>query len=146
MLGKASASITVLALVLPAACASDPVPPSTSDVLQLDACRPRSTDSFDLGDLSVDGDELRIHVATGGGCASHTFSACWDRTATKSDPPQTNVALFHDGHGDTCDALLTHDLRVDVSPIRAMYRPPVVLHVTGATAQIAGTTNSATLR
>ena len=135
MVAKTSALIIVLA----AACAA------CGDVLPLEECSARSNDAFSLGDLAIAHDELRVHVTTAGGCASHSFSACWDGTATKSDPPQVSISLFHDADGDTCDGLLTFDLRVDVSRVRANYRPPVVLHVSGATSQIAGTTNSVTL-
>ena len=144
MIARAAALILLAGLVV-TACATDGHPRS-SDVLQLENCRERASDSFHLGNLAIQDDELTIHIATGGGCTEHSFAICWDHAVFDSNPPQTSLRLFHDAHGDSCDAFLTLDVRVDVSPIRATYGPPMVLHVTGAVAQLAGTTNSALLQ
>lgn len=125
------------------ACASEPTaswqPPS--DTLAIASCsRTPSTDAYTLGQVSFDGGDLVARVATGGGCRTHRFAACWDGSVEDSQPPQVNVQLVHDAGGDTCDALLTYDLRIDVARLRDLR--PVVVHVTGAAAQMTGTTGS----
>jgi hypothetical protein len=134
-----------LILVLGAACATEPASSGASRVLQLETCSGRATDPFVLGSLTIEDDELQIQIATGGGCASHSFAICWDGAVLDSEPPQANLALSHDSHGDTCDAFLMHDVRVDVAQIRAELSSPIVLHVTGAVGQLDGTSNSVTL-
>lgn len=119
------------------ACTSDHET-TTPDPLQIGTCTGQKTDAYYLGDLAIQGDELLVHVETGGGCASHRFSMCWDGAVLDSNPPQVNLVLSHDAHGDTCDALLFHDLRVDLTRIRASVEPPVTLHVSGAATEWSG--------
>lgn len=135
---------SALLLTLLASCASDPPPNDPDAALRLESCRGEKTDAFASGDLHVIGDEIHVQVQTGGGCAPHTFSACWNGAVLDSNPPQAALELSHHAHGDTCDALLTHDVRIDLAPLRARNELPIVLHITGGSSQIAGTTNSVT--
>lgn len=129
-------------MICASACASDHEASSSDSPLIGTCSEPMASDSYDLGNLSIDGDQLLVHVTTGGGCSRHSFAMCWDGAVNDTYPPTVDLALSHDAHGDTCDALLEHDLRFDLTPIIEAVHPPVALHVTGASTQLAGTSNT----
>lgn len=78
-----------------------------------------------------DGDLLVVTVSHGGGCAEHTYQACWNGAIAKSLPPQATIELRHDGHGDTCEAELSETLEIDISALREKTGGSVVVHVGG---------------
>ena len=55
---------------------------------------------------------LEVLVRYGGGCARHEFALHWRRQGDT-----TELWLYHDANGDLCEALLTEQLRVFVSPV-----------------------------
>jgi len=140
-----------LMLLLAASCATDPPasdPPAgtTSNTLAIGTCTTRSaTDPFSLGNVALDGHDLLVHVTTGGGCADHSFAICWDGTVADTYPGTVDLRLSQDAHGDSCDALLIRDLRVDLTPVLAAFHAPLRVNVLGATAQITGSTGSVTV-
>lgn len=115
--------LLVSALVALAGC-SNPAGPSLSEaddlVLQL-------LDDFDWENLPndaatitaarVEGQTLLLTVQFGGGCGRHRLALVAGTAIAESYPPFSSFRLAHDGGGDPCDALLTRDLRVDLSPI-----------------------------
>jgi hypothetical protein len=105
----------------------------------------KAGDAYTLGNVALDGSDLLVHVLTGGGCASHTFAVCWDGTVLDSYPGTVILGLSHDAHGDGCDALLSRDLRIDITSVLENTGRPVRLSVSGATTHLEGTTNSVTL-
>jgi hypothetical protein len=131
--------------VMSSACATEG-PATSSDALPIEACQVgRTSDSFDLGQPSVQTGMLVIPVVVGGGCATHSFAICWNGSVLDSQPGQVDLALSHDAHGDHCDAALSRTLQVDLAPVLAVAHPPLIIKVTGATAQIAGTSSQATI-
>jgi hypothetical protein len=138
-------SAAALVVLLGSGCAGDREL-TTSDVLPIGSCRATpATDAYSLGEVSLDGELLVAELTSSGGCAAHTFAACWDGEVAKSDPPQVFVTLSHDAHGDPCDALLNHEVRIDLARIRADVPTPVIIHIVGATSQLAGTSNTVKL-
>jgi hypothetical protein len=137
--------LVVLVAVVGGACASEPTTPwkSPSETLSITRCTGATAgDPYSLGQVSLDGNDLIAHVTTGGGCRSHRFATCWNGRVFDSQPPQVGVELSHDAGGDTCDALLSYDLRIDLTGLVDEVRPPVIVRVVGAQAQIAGTTDT----
>src|ERR1700750_257814 len=94
------------------ACAHQVNDSDTGTLLVQQCAAAPATDRFFLGDVASEGDEVLVHVETSGGCARHTFSACWDGQVLDSLPPIVVISMSHDAHGDTCDALLAFDLRL----------------------------------
>jgi hypothetical protein len=131
---------TLLSLIaiLTGGCASEPV---SSDTLSVQRCQPARSDPYALGDVSIGGAELIADVQTGGGCAEHSFAVCWDGTIVNGSPPTINLALSHDAHGDTCQAVLSHDLRVKLAPTFDAVARPFRINFVGAV-QVAGTSGS----
>jgi hypothetical protein len=127
------------------ACAAEPAanewqaPPA----LKLATCGQTSvSDRFVLAQVATDGTDVLVPVSVGGGCRAHRFAACWDGSVLDRDPGAVNIVVSHDAGGDTCDALLEFDLRVDLAPVLAKYAVPLDIIVSGAESQYAGTTNS----
>jgi hypothetical protein len=132
------ANLLSLIVVLAGGCASETV---SSDALSVQRCQTGSSDPYALGNISVGGAELIADVQTGGGCAEHSFAVCWDGTIVDRSPPTVNLSLSHDAHGDTCHAVLSHDLRVELSPTFDGIARPFRIDFTGAT-RVAGTSGS----
>jgi hypothetical protein len=79
---------------------------------------------------------LRVKVEHGGGCAQHTYTACWDGAVLDSQPPQVELRLHHDAHGDACDAYLSRDILIDTSSLpfeigQARLGDDGTIHLTG---------------
>ncbi|PSQ98542.1 MAG: hypothetical protein BRD48_06860 [Bacteroidetes bacterium QS_9_68_14] len=66
-------------------------------------------------------DTLTLRVQYGGGCEDHEFQLVADDAFMESNPVQAGVQLFHDGNGDTCEALLTETVRFNLEPLREQY-------------------------
>lgn len=79
-------------------------------------------DRFEIVKAGFEGDQLVVQVRYSGGCQRHDFRVLWNGAIRKSDPPQADFLLTHDGHGDPCEALLTETLRIDMLDL-----PPLVL-------------------
>lgn len=65
----------------------------------------------------VEGQVLFLQVQFGGGCGKHRLALVTSSAIAESNPPYSQFRLAHDGGGDPCDALITRELRVDLSPI-----------------------------
>jgi hypothetical protein len=68
------------------------------------------------------GYELQAHYARldlqfGGGCEEHDFAVWWTGIAAPSNPPVIPLELQHYDHGDTCDALLSRSIWIDLTEI-----------------------------
>jgi hypothetical protein len=80
-------------------------------------CRGAPADPVHLASPTVEGALLRVKVEYGGGCEPHVFAACWDGLIRETAPPRTTLSVHHDGNGDACDALISHDVLIDVSEL-----------------------------
>lgn len=70
----------------------------------------------------VDGDSIDLRVRYGGGCVEHDFRLLAGRAIMESEPPQADIRLSHDAHGDLCRALITRDLRFDLVPLKTYFQ------------------------
>lgn len=95
------------------------------------ACRGAPDDPLNLTAMTVEGETLRVGVQYGGGCAAHAFAACWDGTVLDTAPPRLRLVVHHDGNGDACDALLSHDVLIDVSELGFAFDSAAVIDPAG---------------
>ncbi|HMV70496.1 MAG TPA: hypothetical protein PKA64_26885, partial [Myxococcota bacterium] len=77
--------------------------------------------SFAPQAIEVEGDTIWVSVGYSGGCAQHDFVLQWDGQFSLSIPPAVELSLWHDGHGDMCQAFIMERRRFDLSDIRAAY-------------------------
>ena len=128
--------ISLLGVEPPAAISSDTIP-EEDYVLKIEVMEPWRTGAINLFDadsyssystrqmgalrsatMSVNDDSLVVPVQYAGGCGEHDFylvGACPSDTAS---PAPLSVYIIHDGHGDTCEALISETLKFDLSPLR----------------------------
>ena len=69
---------------------------------------------------SISGDTLHLALSYAGGCGDHEFGLAASSSLTQSDPPQVTVILRHDGHNDTCRALVRHSITADLRNLQAL--------------------------
>jgi hypothetical protein len=82
-------------------------------------------DDFKINEIYINADLLTLNVSYGGGCKEHTFQLYATRGIYKSNPPQADVFLSHNGHGDFCEAYISENIKFDLSPMHA----PVYLRI-----------------
>jgi hypothetical protein len=72
---------------------------------------------------STDSGILQVSVSYGGGCESHAFELCWpSREFSEEVPVSAQLELLHTGPLDSCEAWVTEDLELDVTPMAEAYR------------------------
>lgn len=81
-----------------------------------DPCPP-GTDPFEVVSHEVRGQFVRLDIQYSGGCAEHDFAVWWTGIASGSCPGGVPLELQHYASGDTCDALVTESIWVDLSPV-----------------------------
>lgn len=79
---------------------------------------PIQTDPFDLIEAVIEGDQLRVLVEYGGGCATHDFRLVESAPMVRSMPPKRLLTLEHNGHDDNCRALIQEERTFDLTPYR----------------------------
>jgi hypothetical protein len=77
-----------------------------------------ATDRVTIETARIERDTLYLRVTHGGGCARHEYALVAWNGWMESNPVQLGAFLAHDRNGDSCDALLTADLRFDLVPAR----------------------------
>ena len=74
-----------------------------------------SGDPFTIRDFQIRGDSAFLTVSYSGGCKKHTFEIIWSEVYKYSNPPQTDLIIVHDAHGDACEAYITETLSFDLT-------------------------------
>lgn len=87
-------------------------------------------DPFNISATKIEGDILTIIVSYSGGCEDHVFDLYTNKKYMKSMPPQLNLILEHDGNGDACRAMISQDLKFDISEIKTAMSPNLRLNIT----------------
>ena len=75
------------------------------------------TAEFEVVGHQLEGALLRLDVRYSGGCEEHSFHVCWGGILSPSDPPQIPIEVNHYNNGDSCEALITESLYIDLSEI-----------------------------
>ena len=94
-------------------------------------------DDFELGDVEIEDDVLKIEVSYSGGAEEHEFGLYWNGVMLRSYPGQIHVHLKHDANGDAAEAYLTETIEFDLTTLNQ----PVISHIHGP-----GEDNSATVQ
>ena len=66
-------------------------------------------DNYRVTRVARAGGAVSVTVSMGGGCAEHSFEAHY-----RVDGAAVTLWLRHDGHHDTCEALLTRDVLIEL--------------------------------
>lgn len=79
----------------------------------LDAISDRSSvnsDPFELKEVVISEDSVKITVSYSGGCRKHIFEIIWNETLSNTTPPGTAMIIIHNANGDMCEAYITETL------------------------------------
>lgn len=72
------------------------------------------TDSLTVEKISMDKNTLQLVVSYWGGCKSHQFALYGFAYFLKSNPPQVEIRLSHNGNSDPCKSLITQELNFNL--------------------------------
>lgn len=81
-----------------------------------------SEEPASIQEASIQGDKLSLKVSYSGGGEKHDFTLFASEGFLESSPVQAELFLFHDAHGDSCEALITEELLFDLSPLKKLYK------------------------
>jgi hypothetical protein len=120
----------LLALLVPGCERFDPSVPSLQDdttwtsIVMVDdlSSAGLATDNASIKSVSLAADLLTIVAQYGGGCREHEFRLFGSTRFLESNPPQADIVLSHNAHGDACKALITDSLRFSLATLREFYR------------------------
>jgi hypothetical protein len=76
--------------------------------------------SFTVTDHTLDGDVLTLDVEYAGGCADHEFDVWWGGALAPSIPPVLPLEVQHYSNGDSCEAIVTDTIAIDLSSLAAV--------------------------
>jgi hypothetical protein len=76
-----------------------------------------TSDPFELKDIVITGDSVKITVAYSGGCRKHSFEIIWNETISSTVPPQTGIIIIHNANQDMCEAYITETLAFCISDL-----------------------------
>jgi hypothetical protein len=79
-------------------------------------------DPLTITSVAIDGDTLSMTVSYGGGCRRHALQPIAETVWMESWPVQVAARIAHNADGDLCRALVTRFLKIDLSPLRDLYR------------------------
>jgi hypothetical protein len=75
------------------------------------------TDAAKITAISLEKNMLTIQVVYQGGCQEHSFELHAWTGFLMSDPPQGELYLSHDSHGDSCTETAEELLAFDLTPL-----------------------------
>jgi len=88
------------------------------------------SDSFDIVSSKFVEDTLQLEVSYGGGCEDHVFAAFWAPVFLEEAPESTEILITHDANRDSCEAIISQNVTIDLMPIRKMRQTDGALNET----------------
>lgn len=87
------------------------------------------SDMFAIDAAKVVGDELVLDVGYSGGCQTHEFTLCFAGIVLDTD--FLLVRVHHDAMGDACEAFITEQRVLDLTPLQQFAASPVQFELDG---------------
>ncbi len=72
-------------------------------------------DPFQILEAKIEGNMMILKVQYGGGCRQHTFDIVGSNIVALSEPGIRQIAIYHQGDGDLCKAMIVEDLKFDIT-------------------------------
>jgi hypothetical protein len=73
---------------------------------------------YKIKNAMFNADTLNIELSYKGGCKEHEFCLVAWNYFLESNPPQAYLFLSHDSDNDFCEANITSELSIDMSPLK----------------------------
>ncbi len=80
------------------------------------------SDAFQIQDAAVEGQNLQIRLSYGGGCRTHDVKVIAWGGWLESDPVQVRLFVSHEDFDDPCDAWVTRDFTIGLTPLKLAYQ------------------------
>ena len=75
-------------------------------------------DRYNLNDIKVVGDIVKINISYSGGCRDHEFKLIAQNYFGESDSPKAELVLSHNSNLDPCEAFLTEEHSFNLLPLK----------------------------
>jgi len=72
---------------------------------------------YSINNVKRVGDFLQINLSYSGGCKIHDFEIIWDGIVYTDEPCHMNLLLIHNANNDTCEALITETIVVNLEEL-----------------------------
>ncbi|MEJ2616005.1 MAG: NigD-like C-terminal domain-containing protein [Ignavibacteriaceae bacterium] len=70
----------------------------------------------------VSGDYLILKVQYSGGCKEHEIKVYTTGAILKTNPPQAELFISHNADNDSCEALITKELKINLIELKIFYK------------------------
>lgn len=74
-------------------------------------------DILTINNGTREGDILQLSVSYSGGCMQHSFEIIWDGLVYTDNPCYMNLLIIHRGNNDTCEALISETIIVNLKEL-----------------------------
>ena len=79
-------------------------------------------DPFEISRSKISRDTLHLTFSYSGGCEDHEFVIFCSGKFTADAPFSTDILISHDAHNDTCEAMISEEVIIDIAPIKNVFR------------------------
>jgi hypothetical protein len=93
-------------------------------------------DPYSIEVAAIEDDTFRLRVSYTGGCEQHSFQLVASESFSRTGSIEVGLLLSHNAKGDPCKALITQELRFDLSPLKRecqrtarTRKGPILLHL-----------------
>lgn len=91
----------------------------------------RNGEAYSINNVKRVGDFLQINLSYSGGCKIHDFEIIWDGIVYTDEPCHMNLLLIHNANNDTCEALITKTVVVNLEELigNVLYKDNCAYHI-----------------
>lgn len=88
-------------------------------------------EAYSINNVKRVGDFLQINLSYSGGCKIHDFEIIWDGIVYTDEPCHMNLLLIHNANNDTCEALITGTVVVNLEELigDVLYKDNCAYHI-----------------
>jgi hypothetical protein len=88
-------------------------------------------EAYSINNVKRVGDFLQIILSYSGGCKIHDFEIIWDGIVYTDEPCHMNLLLIHNANNDTCEALITRTVVVNLEELigNVLYKDNCAYHI-----------------
>ena len=78
-------------------------------------------DNLKILEQFISGDYLILKVWYSGGCREHEIKVYTTGAIIKTNPPQAELFISHNANKDSCEALITKELKINLNELKNFY-------------------------
>lgn len=88
-------------------------------------------EAYSINNVKRVGDFMQINLSYSGGCKIHDFEIIWDGIVYTDEPCHMNLLLIHNANNDTCEALITKTIVVNLEELigDVLYKDNCAYHI-----------------